>query len=221
MYWIQEQVANTEQTQIVCTNRENRTQEQVADTERRQIACTHPENRAQEQVADTAWRQIACTNPENRAQQQVTNIAQRRQNAHTNLENKAHEQVANTARRRLTREQPGVLENEALWQQEITYQMAKKFDVSNCTYLYHHSCRVWNVECQHGCGYTHLSSSTRSTRKKCCVDCLLSSRSPNFNKDATVKLDMDQFSVFMRLAIHSPTFHEECTTFNVWFEYTL
>jgi hypothetical protein len=38
--------------------------------------------------------------------------------------------------------------------------------------------------------------------------------SPNFNEDAMVKLDMEQFPVFMRLAIHSPNFHEECTTFN-------
>jgi hypothetical protein len=42
----------------------------------------------------------------------------------------------------------------------------------------------------------------------------LSSRSPNFNKDAMVKLDMEQFPVFMRLTIHSHNFHEECTTFN-------
>jgi hypothetical protein len=62
--------------------------------------------------------------------------------------------------------------------------------------------------------HTHLSSSTRSTRKKCCVDGLLSSHSPNFNKDAMIKLDMEQFPVFMRLAIHSPNFHEECNTFN-------
>jgi hypothetical protein len=46
------------------------------------------------------------------------------------------------------------------------------------------------------------------------MDGLLSSRSPNFNKDATIKPDMEQFPVFMRLAIHSPNFHEECTTFN-------
>ena len=42
----------------------------------------------------------------------------------------------------------------------------------------------------------------------------LSSHSPNFNKDATVRLDMEQFPVFMRLTIHSPNFHEEGTTFN-------
>ncbi len=37
-YRIQEQVANTEQRQIACTNHENRTQEQVADMEQRRIA---------------------------------------------------------------------------------------------------------------------------------------------------------------------------------------
>ncbi len=42
----------------------------------------------------------------------------------------------------------------------------------------------------------------------------LSSRSLNFNKDVTAKLDMEQFPVFMRLTIHSPNFHEEGTTFN-------
>jgi hypothetical protein len=107
-----------------------RIQEQVG------IACTNPEDRAQEQVADTAQRQIACTNPENRAQEQVANTA-RRKNARTNLENRAQEQVTNTAQRNLTREQPGVLENEALQQWKIMYQMAIKFDVSSGTYLYH------------------------------------------------------------------------------------
>ena len=42
----------------------------------------------------------------------------------------------------------------------------------------------------------------------------LSSRSPNFNKDAAVKLDMEQFPVFIKLTIRSTNFHEECTTFN-------
>ncbi len=46
------------------------------------------------------------------------------------------------------------------------------------------------------------------------MDGLLSSRSPNFNKDAMVKLDMEQFPVFMRLVIHSPNIYEVCTTFN-------
>ncbi len=36
------------------------------------------------------------------------------------------------------------------------------------------------------------------------------SHSPNFNKDATVKLDMKQFPVFMRLAIHSPNLGWQC-----------
>jgi hypothetical protein len=42
----------------------------------------------------------------------------------------------------------------------------------------------------------------------------LSSHSPNFNKNVTVKLDMERFSMFMRLTIHSPNLNEECTTFN-------
>jgi hypothetical protein len=42
----------------------------------------------------------------------------------------------------------------------------------------------------------------------------LSSRSPNFNKDATVKLDTEQFPMFIKLTINSPNFHEECTTFD-------
>ncbi len=46
------------------------------------------------------------------------------------------------------------------------------------------------------------------------MDGLLSSCDPNFNEDATVKHDMEQLPVFMRLPIHSPNFHEECTTFN-------
>jgi hypothetical protein len=71
-----------------------------------------------------------------------------------------------------------------------------KFDVSSGTYLYHQPCGVWNVECQHGCGYTHLSSSTRSTKEGNVAWMGLSSRSPNFNKDAMVELDMEQFPVF-------------------------
>jgi hypothetical protein len=51
-------------------------------------------------------------------------------------------------------------------------------------------------------------------KDKCCVDGLLPSCSPNFNKDVMVKLDMEQFPAFMRLAIHFPNFHDKCTTFN-------
>ncbi len=177
----------------------------------RQIACRNLENRAQEQVANTGQRRIACT--ENRTQEQVAN-AERTQIARMNPENRAQEQVANTARRRLTKERPSVLENQALGRREIGYQMATKFDVLSGTYLYHQPCEIWNVECQHGCGYPHLSSSTRSTWKKFCMDGLLSSCSCNFNKDVMVKLDMKQLPVFMRLSIHYPNFHEECTTFN-------
>ncbi len=42
----------------------------------------------------------------------------------------------------------------------------------------------------------------------------LSSRTPNYDKDAMVKLDMEQFPVYIKRTIHSPNFHEECTTFN-------
>ncbi len=133
MYRIQKQVADTEY-RLAHTNHENRTQEHVTDMEQRQIAHTNPENRAQEHNADTAWRQIACRNPENRAQEQVANKALRH-NACKNPENRALDQVANTAQRRLAREQPGVLENEALWWHEIMYQKAMKFDLSSGTYL--------------------------------------------------------------------------------------
>ncbi len=43
----------------------------------------------------------------------------------------------------------------------------------------------------------------------------LSSCSPNLNKDAMVKLDMEQFPVFIKLTIHSSNFHDESTTFNI------
>jgi hypothetical protein len=49
------------------------------------------------------------------------------------------ELVGNTAQRILTREQPGVLENEALQKRDI-YDMATKFDISIGTYLYHQPC---------------------------------------------------------------------------------
>jgi hypothetical protein len=49
----------------------------------------------------------------------------------------------------------------------------------------------------------------------------VSSRSLNFDKDAMVKLDMEQFPVFMNLTIHSPNTNEECTTLKQYTHYNL
>ncbi len=168
-----------------------------ANTKRRQISCTNLDNRAQEQVANTERRQVSRTNLDNRAKEHVTNM-KRRRIACTKPENRAQEQFADKEQRQIACT-------------NLMYQMATKFDVSSGTYLYHQPCGVWSIECRHGCGYTHLSSSTRSTRNKCCVDNLLSSCSPNLNEDATIKFVMEQFPVFMRLVGGGPV--EKCFFF--------
>ena len=49
-------------------------------------------------------------------------------------------------------------------------------------YIFHQTCRLWNVPCVHGCGCLHLSSSTLDTRKTCCANGRLSSASDNFDE---------------------------------------
>ena len=96
------------------------------------------------------------------------------------------------------REEPGVLERESeLWaaarqdpavrareSRQRAVARGKKTYAMACTckngeYLFHQPCGLWNEPCIHGCGYIHLSNSTPGTRKKCCVNGLLSSDSDN------------------------------------------
>jgi hypothetical protein len=78
--------------------------------------------------------------------------------------------------------------------------MATKFDTSSHTDLYNQPCGLWNEECRHGCGYIHLSSSTSSTKKKCCVNGALFSVSHNFDEELKMRFGMDEMPLFMRMA---------------------
>jgi hypothetical protein len=92
--------------------------------------------------------------------------------------------------------------------------MTSKFDTSSCTYLYIQPCGLWNEECHHGCGYIHLSSSTSSTKKKCCANGALSSVSHNFDEELKMRFGMDEMPLFMRLATTRCKFCQDCTIYN-------
>ncbi len=92
--------------------------------------------------------------------------------------------------------------------------MATKFDTLSHTYLYNHPCGLWNEECHHGCGYIHLSSSTGSTKKKCCANGALSSVSHNFDEELKMRFGMDEVPLFMRLATKRRKFCQDCTKYN-------
>ncbi len=74
-------------------------------------------------------------------------------------------------------------------------------------------CRLWNEECLHGCGYIHLSSSTSSTKKKCCASGALSSVSHNFDEESKMRFGMDEMPLFMRLATTRRKFCQEYTKY--------
>ena len=96
----------------------------------------------------------------------------------------------------------------------VFYEMATKFDTSSHTYLYNQPCGLWNEECHHGCGYIHLSSSTSSTKKKCCANGALSSVSHNFDEELKMRFGMDEMPLFMRLATTRRKFCQDCTKYN-------
>jgi hypothetical protein len=87
------------------------------------------------------------------------------------------EQVADTARRRIAREQPGLRMARA----NKHVDMATKF--VNGEHVFHQHCGTWDIDCVHGYGYIHLSSSTAGTQKKCCANGRLSSANDNDNFD--------------------------------------
>ncbi len=127
-----------------------------------------------------------CVCPEYRIPEQIADANQRRLIL-TDPEYRVPEQIADTnRRRRLAREKQ---------------QMATKVNPSSGTYLYHQPCGLWNEECRHGCGYTHLSSLTASTRKKCCANGLLLSASPNFDEELMKRFALDETPIFMRNVI--------------------
>jgi hypothetical protein len=126
------------------------------------------------------------------------------------------EQSANTVSRAIARAEPGVREHEteqraaarldpalraresrqrAVARGKKTYAMACQF--KNGEYLFHQPCGLWNEPCVHGCGYIHLSNSTPGTRKKCCVNGLLSSVSDNFEEGLMMGYVLDELPAFV------------------------
>jgi hypothetical protein len=94
-----------------------------------------------------------------------------------------------------------------------TYAMACK--CVNGDYLFHQPCGLWNEPCVHGCGYIHLSNSTPGTRKKCCVNGLLSSASDNFDEGLMMGYVLDELPVFVRQVIsNSNKFSQKSSTYN-------
>jgi hypothetical protein len=80
--------------------------------------------------------------------------------------------------------------------------------------LYNQPCRLWNEGCHHGCEYIHLSSSTRSTKKKCCTNGALFSVSQNLDEELKMRFGMDEMPLFMRLATMRCKFCPDCTKYN-------
>jgi hypothetical protein len=113
------------------------------------------------------------------------------------------EQPGDTVRRAVARLDPEVRAREsrqrAVARGKTTHPMACK--CVNGEYLFHQPCGLWSEPCVHGCGYIHLSNSTPGTRKKCCVNGLLSSASDNFDEDLMMGYVLDELSVFVRKVI--------------------
>ncbi len=95
-----------------------------------------------------------------------------------------------------------------------TYVMVCK--CINGDYLFYQPCGgLWNEFCVYGCGYIHLLNSTPGTRKKCCVNGLLSSASDNFDEELMMGYVLDELLVFVRKVIsNSNTFSQKSSTYN-------
>ncbi len=102
------------------------------------------------------------------------------------------------------------------WQESnhFFYDMATKINTSSCTYLYNQPCGLWNEECRHGCGHIHLSSSTSSTKTKCCANGALSSVSCNFDEGLMMRFALDEMPLFMRMATTTCKFYQDCTKYD-------
>ncbi len=98
--------------------------------------------------------------------------------------------------------------------------METKFDTSSRTYLYNQPCWLWNEECHHGCGYIHLSSSTSSTKNKCCANGALSSVS-HIDEELKMRLGMDEMPLSMRLATTRRKFCQDCTNIIIYLQWLL
>ena len=146
----------TDQRRLVRQDPVRREQE----TDQRRLVWQDPVRREQE----TDRRRLVRQDPVRREQE-----VHRRRLVRQDPVRRAQEQSANTVRRRVVREQ-----------RPIHHEMATKFDRTSSSYLFNQPWGIWNVKCRQGCGYIHLSSSTPSTRRKCCANGLLSEASLNF-----------------------------------------
>ncbi len=204
-YRILEQNADTNQRRLTRqTNppeiwaQENERNAQAMATRRTDLSY-----RISEKNADTNQRSLTRqTNPPKIRAQENERNAQAMATKRTDLAYRIREQIADTNQRRLAREQP------------LFYEIATKFDTSSHTYLYNQPCGLWNEECRHGCGYIHLSSSTSSTKKKCCAKGALSSVSHNFDEELKMRFGLDEMPLFMRLATTRCKFCQDCTKYN-------
>jgi hypothetical protein len=85
----------------------------------------------------------------------------------------------------------------------------------NGQYIFHQPCGLWNAPFVHSCGYIHLSSSPRGSRKKCCANSHLSSASDNFDKELMMDHELDKLPQFLRQVITlSPEFSKKSSTYN-------
>jgi hypothetical protein len=164
------------------------------ETTRRRLDRQDPVRRAQE----TDQRRLVRQDPVRRAQETTRRRLVRQDPVH-----RAQERVPDNDRRRGAREQ-----------RPIHHEMATKFDCASCSYLFNQPCRMWNVECRQGCGYIHLSSSTPSTRRKCCANGLLSEASLNFDQDTILRFALDQLPAFMKSVLYSQELDQQSTKYN-------
>jgi hypothetical protein len=81
--------------------------------------------------------------------------------------------------------------------------MATKFVILSGKFIFHQPCGLWKVDYCHGCGYIHLFSSTRETRKKCCADGILCSVISKFDKGLMISIALDKLPEFMRRVTYS------------------
>jgi hypothetical protein len=176
-----------------------RAQENERNAEAMATSRTVPEYRVQEQSMDTNRRRLARTVPEYRVQEQSVNTNRRRL-ARDDPDYRTRERTAKNNRRRL-----------------YHHEMATTYDTSDGTYRFGQPCGVWNQECRHGCGYIHLSSSTSSTKKKCCANGVLSSVSENFNEELMMKVGLDELPYFLKRVLSDCSFRQDCTKYNNFF----
>ena len=179
-----------------CTNEVNRAQENERSTQAMATRRTDEVYRAQENERSAQAMATRCTVPKYRVREQSADTNRRRLARH-DPDYRTHERTAQNNRRRL-----------------YHHEMATTYDASDGTYRFGQPCGVWNQECRHGCGYIHLSSSTSSTKKKCCANGVLSSVSENFNEELMMKVGLDELPFFLKRVLSDGSFRQDCAKYN-------